>query len=110
MKASIEGFASPKGLALNAIEDYSVIICQTFQNCFIPLPQIQIFRHGDRSPVNVFPTEPNKENTWPQGFGQLSVVRFPALFYSITLRIRPLMPTSYMYLVSGVSSSQGSYL
>uniref|UniRef100_A0A3P9NM32 Lysosomal acid phosphatase n=1 Tax=Poecilia reticulata TaxID=8081 RepID=A0A3P9NM32_POERE len=38
-------------------------------NFFLPL-----FRHGDRSPVKAFPTDPHQESAWPQGFGQLSQV------------------------------------
>lgn len=31
-----------------------------------------VYRHGDRSPVVIFPTDPNKEDKWPQGLGWLS--------------------------------------
>ena len=34
---------------------------------------LQVFRHGDRSPVGTFPND-HYANYWPQGFGQLSKV------------------------------------
>ena len=35
----------------------------------------QVFRHGDRSPVGTYPTDKYTESDWPQGYGQLSLVR-----------------------------------
>ena len=36
----------------------------------------QMFRHGDRAPVKTFPTDPNQDDVWPQGLGQLTTVMF----------------------------------
>ncbi|ESP01199.1 hypothetical protein LOTGIDRAFT_139839 [Lottia gigantea] len=33
-----------------------------------------LWRHGDRSPVMAFPTDPNTASSWPQGFGYLSEI------------------------------------
>uniref|UniRef100_A0A803SX77 acid phosphatase n=1 Tax=Anolis carolinensis TaxID=28377 RepID=A0A803SX77_ANOCA len=44
-----------------------------------PAPQIRtadllVFRHGDRTPISTFPTNPVKEDVWPQGYEQLTKI------------------------------------
>uniref|UniRef100_A0A8C5G2L0 Lysosomal acid phosphatase n=1 Tax=Gouania willdenowi TaxID=441366 RepID=A0A8C5G2L0_GOUWI len=57
------------------------MICSHFLMCFPSQMRIsthvfsscvQLFRHGDRSPVQAYPTDSYQESSWPQGFGQLS--------------------------------------
>jgi len=45
------------------------------------ITNLQLYRHGDRSPVKSYPTDPYSESTWSQGFGQLTTVR---VFFVIT--------------------------
>ncbi|XP_038072170.1 prostatic acid phosphatase-like [Patiria miniata] len=33
-----------------------------------------LYRHGDRTPVNIYPTDPHQADTWPEGLGQLTTL------------------------------------
>jgi hypothetical protein len=48
------------------------VVC--LSNLIMFFIHFQLWRHGDRSPVGVVPSDPNDESKWPQGFGQLSTV------------------------------------
>lgn len=42
---------------------------------YITVTYSQIFRHGDRTPVEPYPTDPYRDpKFWPTGFGQLTNV------------------------------------
>lgn len=42
--------------------------------CFANL-YAQVFRHGDRNPIHLYPNDPYKnESNWPEGFSQLTRV------------------------------------
>lgn len=58
----------------------------TFLLLLLPLPSLTLdpdldglqqvhllFRHGDRTPISAFPTDPNRDYPWPGGWGQLTV-------------------------------------
>uniref|UniRef100_A0AAY4B3V7 Lysosomal acid phosphatase n=1 Tax=Denticeps clupeoides TaxID=299321 RepID=A0AAY4B3V7_9TELE len=46
-----------------------IFFCFVFSGGIVSL----LYRHGDRSPVETFPTDPHLESAWPQGFGQLTL-------------------------------------
>lgn len=67
-----------------------VFMTKTFSTIFLPFkctPNIwletlifcfsdfQLFRHGDRTPADAYPTDEYQEKYWPQGFGQLTQVQ-----------------------------------
>ncbi|XP_071792093.1 LOW QUALITY PROTEIN: prostatic acid phosphatase-like [Asterias amurensis] len=49
-------------------------ICSTFSvNGERSLQLVNVlYRHGDRTPVDVYPSDPHKADTWPEGLGQLT--------------------------------------
>ncbi|XP_022094023.1 lysosomal acid phosphatase-like, partial [Acanthaster planci] len=33
-----------------------------------------LYRHGDRTPINIYPSDPHRADTWPEGLGQLTTL------------------------------------
>ncbi|GBN96478.1 Testicular acid phosphatase [Araneus ventricosus] len=33
-----------------------------------------LFRHGDRAPRHLYPTDPNSKDSWPEGLGKLTLI------------------------------------
>ncbi|KAL3083928.1 hypothetical protein niasHT_036499 [Heterodera trifolii] len=56
----------------------SLFFINCFLNLFVAATNDELilvqalWRHGDRSPTGTFRTDPNQEEVWPQGWGQLS--------------------------------------
>ncbi|KAF7247924.1 Lysosomal acid phosphatase [Varanus komodoensis] len=46
---------------------------------------VTVYRHGDRSPVSSFPTNPVSEDVWPQGYGQLTKIYVRSTDYDRTI-------------------------
>ena len=36
----------------------------------------QLYRHGDRSPVRIYPKDPHGATAWPEGLGELTNVSY----------------------------------
>jgi hypothetical protein len=59
---------------------FSIIIIFCFLFNYIYGQQMELiaghvlFRHGDRTPITTYPTDPMKEKDWPNGYGQLTAV------------------------------------
>ena len=68
--------------------------CADWPVCLIAICwwNVQLYRHGDRSPQGSYPHNPHNESEWPQGYGQLTTVCTGRLFISTVVIV---MVTAY---------------
>ncbi|CAL1280553.1 unnamed protein product [Larinioides sclopetarius] len=63
---------------LNQFQDGRVVMASDFTNSLGELCDrgayfiMQLFRHGDRSPLFIYPNDPNRLDCWPEGLGKLT--------------------------------------
>uniref|UniRef100_A0A8D2Q8Q2 acid phosphatase n=1 Tax=Varanus komodoensis TaxID=61221 RepID=A0A8D2Q8Q2_VARKO len=73
-------------------------LCMVRNSTYLSLGWREVYRHGDRSPVSSFPTNPVSEDVWPQGYGQLTKIGMQQQFrlgQSIKLRYSNFLSSEY---------------